>query len=304
MDTQKGVLMSRRKSPLVLGVAIWLLASWSVVFAQTNAENEGALPLVPPPSAIQAYGDNDLDIVFVPITPCRIIDTRNAGGPIAGGATRDFRVTGTNFTGQGGAAGSCGVPVGASAAFINFVAVGPQGGGDFRATAFGTAMPLASFLNYAAGANVANGVALNICKAPAVCTFDFTVQADVSPSDLVADVMGYFKPAPPAGRGWASVQPSGAFELARTRNFTAVSRPSTGVYCLTPAANLTLTNVPVSVTVEWGASIGFDLLAFPVMSPLPFTPCTGNQLQVRTYQFAAGGTPVLSNNVAFFVWVP
>jgi hypothetical protein len=278
-----------------------LLSVGSGAYAQTNSgiEPEAGAPVLLP------YGDTNTDLAFVPLPPCRIIDTRVAGGQIAAATTRDFRVTGTGFTGQGGIAGSCGVPVGASAAFINFVAVNPAGPGDFRVTAFGTPVPTASFLNYAAvGLNIANGVDVAICQG--VCASDFTIQADASASHLVADVMGYFKALPPAGRAFAAVQrtPVVAFEPARTRNFTAVTRPSTGIYCLTPAATVPLGNVPIFVTVEWGNSLGFDLLAFPVTSVMPFTPCTGTQLQVRTYQFAAGGTPVLSDQVAFHVFVP
>jgi hypothetical protein len=166
-------------------------------------------------------------------------------------------------------------------------------------------MPTASFLNYAAvGLNIANGVTVTICQAPATCTSDFTVQADINGSQLVADVMGYFKALPPAGRAFASVNRTPAFEAARTRNFTAVTRPATGIYCLTPAAGLTLANVPVMVTIEWGVSFGFDLLAYPMTSQIPFAPCTGTDIQIRTYDFAAGGAPVLSNDIAFYVWVP
>jgi hypothetical protein len=144
-------------------------------------------------------GDSQADLVYTPVTPCRIIDTRIAGGQIAEGTTRNFRVTGSGFAGQGGVAGSCGVPVGpATAAVINLVAVAPAGAGDLRVTPFGTALPTASIINYAAiaGLNIANGPVITICN-PAVttCTSDFTIQADVSATHLVADVQGFFQKA-------------------------------------------------------------------------------------------------------------
>jgi hypothetical protein len=79
---------------------------------------------------------------------------------------------------QGGSATGCGVPSGAAtAAVINFVAVNPAGPGDLRITPFGTPMPTASILNYAAvpGLNIANGPAVGAA------------------TQVVADVQGYFR---------------------------------------------------------------------------------------------------------------
>ncbi len=139
-------------------------------------------------------GDSQADLVYTPVTPCRILDTRLAGGPIAAGATRDFLVTG-DATAQGGA--NCAIPTGpATAAVLNFVAVNPAGAGDLRVTPFGTAMPLASIVNYAAvpGLNIANGLVVTLCDpATTTCTRDITLQADVSATDVVADVQGYFR---------------------------------------------------------------------------------------------------------------
>lgn len=297
--------MNLKRTLVVLGLVVCTAAFGSAAFAQQT--NSGAEAVAPDaPVGIQAYGDLDTDTVFVPVAPCRIIDTRIGGGIITAGSTRSFRVTGTGFTAQGGVAGSCGVPVGgASAAFINFVSVNPAGAGDFRITPFGTPIPLASFLNYAQvpGLNVANGIAADICNAPAACANDFTIQADVSDSHLVADVLGYWKALPPAGRAQAYITRPTGIEATRSRNFTAVAHPSVGVYCLTAAAGINLAQTTPLVTVEWGNSFGFDLLAFPVGNPIPFTPCTGGQIQVRTYQFP-GGVATLSDNVAFFIWIP
>jgi hypothetical protein len=66
---------------------------------------------------------------------------------------------------------------------INFVAVTPAGAGDLRVTPYATAMPLASFLNYAAvsGLNIANGLAVATCNPATSPAIDFaTVPAMVS----------------------------------------------------------------------------------------------------------------------------
>ena len=90
----------------------------------------------------RAVGDVDQDLVFVPVRPCRVIDTRLAGGPLAPGEERQFVISGTvGFEAQGGTPGGCGVPRsaivrGATAVALNLVAVNPQGPGNLRAWAF------------------------------------------------------------------------------------------------------------------------------------------------------------------------
>jgi hypothetical protein len=142
-------------------------------------------------------GDSAQDLVYTSVTPCRIINTRapGAGGALAPGAPRDFHVTGTaGFDTQGGNAGGCGIPAGATAAMINFVAVNPAGAGNLRAWPFGQAAPTASIINYSASVNIANGVVVALCDpATATCGFDLTVRADASATQLVADVMGFFQ---------------------------------------------------------------------------------------------------------------
>lgn len=280
------------------------LVMTSVAYGQSNAGDVSSVaqPVVEAP---QLFGDSGADLVYTPVTPCRIINTIVAGGPIAAGTTRSFRVTGSGFAGQGGIAGSCNVPVGAAGAVINFVAVGPTGAGDLRYTPFGTPVPTASFLNYVNSGipndNIANGMPFPICN-PAVstCTNDFTIQADVSSTNVVADVLGYFKALPPAGRAYASVLRTPAFDATRTKGFASVTRPFTGVYCLTPSPGTDIVNVPALVTIEWGTSFGFDLLAYPIGVNFQ---CPAGTLEVRTYQLP-GGVATLSNNIAFYVWLP
>ena len=88
-------------------------------------------------------GSSAADLVFTPLTPCRIIDTRVVGGPIVPGLPRDFVVGGTQgFEAQGGHAGGCGIPDAATAAMLNFIAVDARGPGDLRAWPFGQPVPL------------------------------------------------------------------------------------------------------------------------------------------------------------------
>ena len=62
----------------------------------------------------KALGDANADLTYTPVTPCRLVDTRVVGGPIATNASRDFKVwvnvNSGGFTAQGGEATDCNVP--------------------------------------------------------------------------------------------------------------------------------------------------------------------------------------------------
>ena len=143
----------------------------------------------------QTLGLVSNDLVYTPVQPCRIIDTRNAGGAIGAGFTRSFKaIDSANFTAQGGSATNCGtLGFRATAVAVTLTAVTPTGPGFATAFPFGTTQPTASTINYTAGAIVNNGLILPIPNP--VAASDFTLFT-LAQSDYVADIVGYF--APPA----------------------------------------------------------------------------------------------------------
>ncbi len=161
-----------------------------------TAEEASLNELVP-----NAFGDSAADLVFTPVTPCRVFDTRfSAAGILAANTQQNFKVTGAaSLASQGGSASGCGIPSGkATAVIINFAAVTPTGGGNLRAWAVANpqpSAPLAAVMNFSAVLNaLANGVAVPICNPAATsCTLgDLRLQADVSSVHVVGDVLGYF----------------------------------------------------------------------------------------------------------------
>ena len=136
------------------------------------------------------------DLVFTAVTPCRIVDTRVAGGAIGANNSRNFLGlainAGANFTSQGGSATNCDVAaVGASAIAINVTAVTPTGAGYATVYRSGDARPLAASVNYTAGAIVNNSVVVGVPN-PLALT-DFTIYT-FAQSDYVVDIVGYFSP--------------------------------------------------------------------------------------------------------------
>ena len=144
----------------------------------------------------KALGSTTGDLVFTAVTPCRIVDTRVAGGAIAANSSRAFLGlavnSGANFTSQGGSATNCNVAaVGASAIVINVTAVTPAGAGFATVYKSGESRPLAASVNYTAGAIVNNSVVVGVPNPLAITDFIIYTFAQ---SDYVVDIVGYFSP--------------------------------------------------------------------------------------------------------------
>lgn len=151
----------------------------------------------------QALGDNFRDLVYTPVTPCRIVDTRNAvAGALAGGVTRLFDVDSSNLTTQGGSSTGCGIPLGvAQAVTMTIVAVPPAGPGHL--TAWGlTAQPLSSVLNYAGNDVIADTAIIPVVPGGGD---DFAL-VSVATTHVVVDVLGYFAASSATRLDCATVQ--------------------------------------------------------------------------------------------------
>ena len=207
--------------------------------------------------APNALGDTSADLVYTPVTPCRVFDTRLAGGVLAPGVLRSFLVAGSErFETQGGKTGGCGVPLGpATAVVLNLVAIAPTGNGNLRAWAANDPAPeppLASVLNYASIAGMyalANGLTLPICDpaaAGATCSTDLLLQASGSSTHVVGDVLGYFRGADLKSdllTGSSGFGPVAATDGAIHVGSTIATMPTHLVMCL----------ITCSVTVESSA---------------------------------------------------
>ena len=145
------------------------------------------------PDTGMALGALGEDLVYTPIQPCRIVDTRLAGGAIAAGQLRSFKAAGVaSYTDQGGSTGNCGLQVDVpSAVALNVAAVLPTQAGFATVFPHGTVQPETASVNYAAGTNVNNAI---ISKIPnPAAAFDFSVYS-YAQSQYVVDIVGYFAP--------------------------------------------------------------------------------------------------------------
>ncbi|MCL4849599.1 MAG: hypothetical protein KJ066_23850 [Acidobacteria bacterium] len=138
------------------------------------------------------------NLVYVPIAPCRIVDTRGSGartGVIPNNGTRSFDLEAEGLTsGQGSVASCPGLPGfshfgwAANVTVTGFTAIG-----GLKAWGFTKTEPNASIINFSPGQSaVANGVVLTGCYA---CGDDITIRAFGSQTHVIIDVMGYFRSA-------------------------------------------------------------------------------------------------------------
>lgn len=121
---------------------------------------------------------------FHTLTPCRIVDTRDApggnGGPaLPGSGLRTFTLTG----------GPCGVPSTAKSVAANLTVTQPAAGGHLVVFPAGSSAPLASVINFSAGQTRANNAVLELGTGGAV-----SVQSG-SPGTVhfILDVTGWFE---------------------------------------------------------------------------------------------------------------
>lgn len=154
---------------------------------------EKILELLGNPDVPLALGDTDEDLVYTPVAPCRIVDTRNSGGVITGGYSRSFLVYGAagDLNGQGGNAAGCFSPVGEpQAVHVNVTVVPASGGGNVRVYPAGETTPNASLVNYKPGVNIANAATVQTTAGTAG-EADIEVYTSQD-AHVVIDVMGYY----------------------------------------------------------------------------------------------------------------
>jgi len=119
---------------------------------------------------------------FYTVTPCRVVDTRDADGPILGGkTTRSFPVTG----------GVCGIPSTAIAVSVNLTAVGAAAAGYLTLFAGDGSMPLPGSIYFTPGMTRANNAIVLLARdgSGTISVYDGSTRA----VHFVLDVNGYFQ---------------------------------------------------------------------------------------------------------------
>lgn len=174
------------------------------------------------PRSAPTFQPTSSETSYVPITPCRIVDTRVFNHPLANNAVRAYYVTGTTgFDAQGGRSGGCGIPSGVVAVAASMVAVGAHAAGIMRMWPTGQAEPNATAIVYPKTAKVGASGTLSINSADPVA---LRVKNYGGLVNLAIDVSGYYvKPL-------AGMISSGGTPYSGSSRIVSASRASAGVY--------------------------------------------------------------------------
>lgn len=137
---------------------------------------------------ISSAADSGTPSSFVPITPCRLLDTRagsdNVGSratPLGAGETFPTQVTGSN--------GACAIPAGATAVSMNVTIIGPSASSFLTVFPSDASRPVSANLNWVGGqAPTPNAVTADLSADGKVSLYNLAGTVDV-----VVDVVGYYQ---------------------------------------------------------------------------------------------------------------
>jgi hypothetical protein len=142
-----------------------------------------------------ALGATTSQLVFTPITPCRIADTRGSGartGILLGGVPRTFDLTTDAFLkGQGGSTSCPGLPAFSYYGWsVNATVTGYSTSGYLQAYPFGGSVPATSLVNFGpALPAIANSGTMTGCYG---CGDDINILVS-APAHVILDVYGYYE---------------------------------------------------------------------------------------------------------------
>jgi hypothetical protein len=196
----------------------------------------------PPPPAMML----GRELVYTPVMPCRIVDTRNTvEGTIGSKRTRGFSaVNQSSFVAQGGSDSDCGTSgVNAAAVAVNLTAVAPAAAGHATAYTSGPSMPpKQESVSYGVRTNASNEIVL--AMPPVLGSNDFTLYSSAD-AHYVVDVVGFYSPAPPP-RSASTLECTSTFasETVSANSIFDIQIPRcpasytvTGAGCRTPGFN-------------------------------------------------------------------
>ena len=168
---------------------------------------------------VQAVDTGGTASSLVPITPCRLVDTRAAnvvGGratPVAAQEIVSFAVWGTN--------GNCTIPNTATGIATNVTAVNPNANSYLTVFPADAAQPVTSNLNWTpTSPPTPNQVTVGLSAAGAIKVFN-----NAGSIDIIIDIVGYYVPSPSGGGAAGPAGPPGVAGIAGPPGATGMQGP-------------------------------------------------------------------------------
>ncbi len=242
---------------------------------------------------IQALGDASQDLVYTPVAPCRLFDTRTSQGGLGTPAPNVRRTYGATapVANQGGP-GGCAATPGAAVALIQIGTLTPSGPGILQGGSQGAASFPNALILYQPGDQYGTAVAMPLN--PANGQFDLVEQ--FATADLYGDLVGFLRPATGfvgsivAGTGITvtgtttpAVAVAGPYQLPQTCSDGQLAT-STGAgaawTCTSPtaASGGTVTSVATGAGLTGGPITASGTINLASTQLLPTLACTPNQI--------------------------
>ena len=203
--------------------------------------------------------DQSVDAIFtgtgalqlVPVTPCRLVDTRKSGGPIQGNTSRDFTVP---------QLGGCNIPTTAAAYSLNVTVVPPAPLGYLTIWPTGESQPLVSTMNSLDGRIKANAAIVPAGSQGAVSVFVSNT------TDVVLDIDGYFAPVSGSTLAFYPLTPCRVADTRKNNFPQGLGSPhlSGTVARDFPVLNAAACNIPSSAQAY---SLNFTAVPYPDAEP-------------------------------------
>ncbi len=156
----------------------------------------------------KTLGQQATDLVFVPTSPCRAVETRDIGGAFAANQTRSYDMAGsavtTDFTDQvTGANGATPCAVTAlntgivesvpKAVLVAISVIGPSNAGFLNAWAAGGVEPVVATMLFNGGGLASTFAVVPVCQSgSAYCGDDISLKVAGATAHIAVDVYGYF----------------------------------------------------------------------------------------------------------------
>ena len=268
---------------------------------------------------LEILGDVDKDLVYTPVTPCKILDTRyGGGGVIYSGQTRNYYVHG-NLAAQGGT--TCIAPQGEPrAVHISMAAVTPDSQGNIKAFPYGASGTAGLTVNFAP-------IGTNLNNAGTVQTaynvgYDIGVKSSYAATHVTMQVLGYYYPA----KGLAGADYTGGNQYlslsstGTTVRSVSISAPCSGKVIVNASGFFQFLSASTLETgrcsITTGTSIDFSYLVYArepsanTMYGIPFAATRGFDVSSGTTTFrlvcdsASGGDVKLQDSSITAIFVP
>jgi hypothetical protein len=184
-----------------------------------------------------ALGGLTSELVYIPISPCRYIDTRNVGGPIVGSRGFDLDLTGTSYGGSASCDPVTNASIGTSgngaAIAINVAIVSPTAAPGFiGARPVGNTNTTALVNWYQSGPSVqASNAGVVSYDQDSLVTNE--IEFFGSPTQIIVDVFGIFAAPTATALDCVSVAPASTSIPANTLSFQFVTATCGAGYTLT-----------------------------------------------------------------------